>query len=403
MADKNRNGIPDHLENKKSQLAKGAGNSIWDMSGFGGGRTYAQTPYKSGILGQLFNFTTDVSRDLSNFWDSEILGNKRPLGGGLGDYRYGSRPQAKTQPKLPPADRNVLNQGRIGNNRVQEPPLGNTELPSFMSFLQQAMEQTGGAGSISYDPLRQDARRRGSEYDARLNAMYNQLANSIRDDGATIRENYRGAIDDTAARSATTQQQIQGASNVADDRNQQVLANLGIELAAANQIAQGRDLNTQTADAVADAAARGQIAADRLTTGMESAATHNTNLAGAAGLEGNLQRARVQSELAALLAQYDMQEQEANRQAQQQALSQSMGLANALYEDAWRQRGYEDDVTRWLYEQQQGAMQPQRTDPMQYSMNFISQLMNDPMFQDVDVSDIIKLLGPAASIGKLAN
>lgn len=401
MADKNRNGIPDHLENKKSQLAKGAGNSIWDMSGFGGGRTYAQTPYKSGILGQLFNFAADTSRNLSNFWDSEILGNQRPLGGGLGDYRFGSGPQAKTQPKLPPADRNVLNQGRIGNRRVQEPPLGNTDLPSFMSFLQQAMEQTGGVGRVSYDPLRQDARRRGSEYDARLNAMYNQLANSIRDDGTTIRENYRGAIDDTTARSATTQQQIQGASNVADDRNQQVLANLGIEQAAANQIAQGRDLNTQTADAVADAAARGQIAADRLTTGMESAATHNTNLAGAAGLEGNLQRARVQSELAALLAQYDMQEQEANRQAQQQALSQSMGLANALYEDAWRQRGYEDDVTRWLYEQQQGAMQPQRTDPMQYSLNFIGQLQQ--RFPDLDMETLLKMLGPAASIGKLAN
>src|SRR5690606_14385531 len=211
MADKNRNGIPDHLENKKSQLAKGPGNSIWDMSGFGGGRTYAQTPYKTGILGQLFNFAADTSRNLSNFWDSEILGNQRPLGGGLGDYRYGSGPQAKAQPKPPSVDRNVLNQG--GNNRV--PPLGNTELPDFMSFLRQAMNQVGGVGRVSYDPLRNDARQRGAEYDARLEAMYNQLAQSLRNDAKEAGTRYQGAIDQSAERSADTQRNIQMASDVA--------------------------------------------------------------------------------------------------------------------------------------------------------------------------------------------
>lgn len=400
MADKNRNGIPDHLENQKSQRDRNGSN--WDMSRFGGGRTYAPTTYnKRGFLGlgEVGNFLLDRGRDLDNFFDSVILGNDRPLGGGLGDYRYGSAP---VPVKRPPAAPSAQRQGRIGAQPTM-PRLGNTDLPSFMSFLQQAMEQVGGVGRVSYDPLRQDARSRGAEYDARLNAMYNQLANSIRDDGQTVQQSYQGAIDDTAARSAATQQQIQGASNVADDRNQQVLANLGIEQAEANAIAQGRDLNTQTAGAVADAAARGQIATDRLTTGQQAAAEHNTNLAGAAGLEGNLQRARVQSELASLLAQYDMQEQEANRQAQQQALSQSMGLANALYEDAWRQRGYDDDVSRWLYEQQRGSLTPERIDPMQYGMNFVGQLMQNEAFSDYNPDELIKLLSALGSIGKLAN
>lgn len=375
MADKNKNGIPDHLEPREvrstpfdflTNIGRQGANFASDIGNWLTGRT-PETPYRAG------DFAFGLPKDMYR---------KGPgVGSSGGGGSFG--PPVRRQEPAP------------------LPKLGNTDLPSFMSFLQQAMEQVGGVGRVSYDPLRQDARSRGAEYDARLNAMYNQLANSIRDDGQTVQQSYQGAIDDTAARSAATQQQIQGASNVADDRNQQVLANLGIEQAEANAIAQGRDLNTQTARAVADAAARGQIATDRLTTGQQAAAEHNTNLAGAAGLEGNLQRARVQSELASLLAQYDMQEQEANRQAQQQALSQSMGLANALYEDAWRQRGYDDDVSRWLYEQQRGSLTPERIDPMQYSMNFIGQLQQT--YPDLDMETLIKLLGPAASIGKLAN
>src|SRR5690606_12881374 len=189
----------------------------------------------------------------------------------------------------------------------------------------------------------------------------------------------------------------------AADRNAEVLRNLGIEEAQGNIVRQGRDLSTQTARNVADAAARGQITGDALQRNQQSSVDYSTGIAGAAGLEGNLQRARVQSELANLLAQYDMQEQEANRQAQQQSFAQSMGLANLLYDDAWRKQGYNDDISKWLYEQQLAQNQPGRTDPMQYSLNFISQLMQSPEFQDLDIDQILKILGPAASIGKLAN
>lgn len=398
MADKNRNGIDDRLEDRKPQF--GSGGAV-KSSAFKPGATYSRTPYYTGILGEVGNFGLDTLRNLDNFWDSEVLGNKRPQGGGVGDFRWGSAPRKPDMGFMDGLLKSTqdLAQGALrGGGQQGGIPLGDTQLPSFMSFLEEAMGQSP-VDRVSFDPQRNNARQRGTEYDARLAAMYEQLQNSMRQDGATTQQNFQGAIDDTAQRSAAAQQQIQAASNAADDRNAQVLANLGIEQAQGNIVQEGRDLNTQTADAVADAAARGQIAGDALQQNQQSAGALNTSLVGAAGLEGNLQRARVQSELASLLAQYDMQEQEANRQAQQQSFTQAMGLANAQYEDAWRQRGYEDDMSKWLFEQQQAAMTPSRPDPMQMSMNFIGQLQQQ--YPDLDMEQLVKLLGPAASIGKL--
>lgn len=381
MADKNRNGIDDRYEGKN-------GPRVTDPA------------YGIGQIGAWWTDRIRQSQNLAGDIGIWLSGRKPPKDPfRAGDYALGITPErAKGTPSridvsdLPMPSRQTAPSG---------PPLGNTELPSFMDYLRQAMDQVGGVGRVSYDPLRQDARGRSTEYDARIAAMYNQLQNSMRDDGKQLQGTFQGAIDDTAARGADTQQQIQAASNAADDRNLEVLRNLGIEEAQGNIVNEGRDLNTQTADAVADAAARSQISGDALQRNQTSAATHNTNLVGAAGLEGNLQRARIQSELSSLLAQYDMQEQEANRQNQQQSFAQSMGLANSMYEDAWRKQGYNDDMTKWLWEQQQAAMQPGRTDPMQYSMNFISQLQQ--RFPDLDPELLIKMLGPAASVGKLAN
>ena len=392
MADRNNNGVPDEIENAFRLLESG--------------RTPRVVKPNQGI-GQVGDFFTDVARQGGNFLGDQVryFAGKNPTGGfGLGDYAFGVSPERARQGQPGGLERGVRNARRGPGGIVQglsggRPPMGDTQLPSFMSFLQQAMGMSGGPERISYDPQRADARRRGAEYDARIAAMYNQLANSMRDDGAGIQKNFQGAIDDTAARSAETQQAIQGASDSADARNMEVLRNLGIEDAQAGIIQGGRDLNTQAAGNVAEAAARGQIAGDALTQNQQAAGAHNANLVGAAGLEGNLQRARVQSELSSLLAQYDMQEQEANRQAQQQSLSQSMGLANALYEDAWRQQGYNDDMTRWLYEQQQAANQPAPVDPGQMGLNFIAQLQK--RFPDLAMDDLLKMVQGVGTIGKL--
>lgn len=381
MADKNRNGIDDKYENsryKNPDIVKSSKSPF-----FGPLQDMARQGY---------NFLDDIS-----FLPSLAVPKNANPEFRAGDYLFGV-PKSRMAPKAAPWLREKAGPPLPPLVDKEPPPVGNTQLPSFMSFLQDAMGQSG-VDSVSFDPQRNNARQRGTEYDARLAAMYEQLQNSMRNDGAATQQNYQGAIDDTAQRAAAVQQQIQAASNAADDRNAQVLANLGIEEAQGNIVQGGRDLNTQTADAVADAAARGQISGDALQQNQQSAGAQNAGLVGAAGLEGNLQRARVQSELASLLAQYDMQEQEANRQAQQQSFTQAMGLANAQYEDAWRQRGYEDDMSKWLFEQQQAATQPSRPDPMQMSMNFIGQLQQQ--YPDLDMEQLVKLLGPAASIGKL--
>lgn len=289
------------------------------------------------------------------------------------------------------------------------PPEANTGLPSFLSNL---LESLGMVGTVdagdgpNFDPLRQDARNRGSEYDAKLAAMYNQLQGAMRQDGAGLQQSYQGAIDQNAQRTDQTEASIQGASDAAAARNLQQLQALGIGEAAGNIVAEGRDLNSDTARAVQDASARGQISGNNLSQNQQSAAQHNTNLVGAAGLEGNLQRARVQSELSSLLAQYDMQEEQGReearqraQQAQQSALSQAMGLAGAITDDQWQARSYEDELARLKYEQEQaGIPQPNK---ISQSMDFLKQLMSSPQFKGQDIEAILPYIQALGGIGKL--
>lgn len=360
------------------------------------------TPYKPT---QNSNFFTDVGRGLGNFFGPVFApGTEYGLGTGFGDYLLGSDPNR--QPPKPV--RGGLVQGlprNLGQSSAQQQE---TSLPDLQSFLAQAMELLGGGeelGRISYDPARADARSRGAEYDAHLNAMYNQLQKSMRQDGTELQGAYQTGIDDTAARAAQSQQSIQGAGDAANERNMQQLQALGIGEAAGNIVGEGRDLNTQLAAAVQDAAARGQISGDALQANQASAQQANTSLVGAAGLEGNLQRARVQSELGSLLSQYDMEEQKANQQidAQNAQMRQSrqgagLNLAQALYGSAWDQQKYRDDLSREQYEMMSQMNQPNK---LSQSMNFLQQLMGSPQFADQDLEAILPYIQALGGIGKL--
>lgn len=234
---------------------------------------------------------------------------------------------------------------------------------------------------VSYDPLRSDARQRASDYDAKLAAMYAQLGNSIRADAPTIRDSFQDAIDSGAQRSRDTQGAIQGASDAADQRNVENLRALGIGEAAGQIVREGRDLNSDTARAVSDAAQRGQIQGDQLATNQQASLAHNTNLAGAAELEGASQRSRIGQELSSLLASYDMAEQQANQgiaaqnaSSRSSALSSILGLAGQMSNDAWRSQNYQDELSRYLYEQQAAAAANQPMDP-QVSVDFLQELL----------------------------
>lgn len=279
-----------------------------------------------------------------------------------------------------------------------EQSMEDTLLPSFLANLMNAL-QMGGTSGVDFDPLQNEARGRGAEYDARLNAMYNQLQSSMRQDGEGVQQSYQGALDQNSQRTDQAQQSVQGASDAAAQRNLQQLQALGIGEAAGNIVAEGRDLNSDTARAVQEAEARGQISGENLAQNQQSAAALNNSLVGAAGLEGNLQRARVQSELGNLLAQYDVQEQEANQAAQQQSLSQAMSLAGALTDDQWKQRGYQDDLSRYMAEQQ-GAQQMQ-PNKLSQSLSFLQSLMQSPQFQGSSVEDLLPYIQALGGIGKL--
>jgi hypothetical protein len=209
----------------------------------------------------------------------------------------------------------------------------------------------GGLPSVNYDPQRNELRSRASEYDARLEAMYRQLRDSIDADAPVIQKAYQGAIDTTRQNNTDAQAQTQAASDNANALNAQVLANLGIQQAQGNIVQNGTDLNTQTAQRMADQATKAQAANDLLASNQATALQHNTNIGNAAGLEGNLQRAQNSARLQALLAEIDMKEQQDNQAVAAQNvsvrgndLSNQISLAQWLMGQATDERRYQDSL-----------------------------------------------------------
>lgn len=340
MADKNRNGIPDDKERVGKPKPKntfatrntdGTGTLRPSLvSGIAPGsyvpeaqETYAPSTQYGGLFGNIANAANTATRNIHNWWGSDILGERTPVGGGRGDAKVGSNPtdrlgMAKRQRGA------AFQKGAYAGGMQEEQQL------SLADYLSMASQMIGGGGGVNYDPQRQTARQNAGEADARLEAMYRQLRGSIDADAPVLQQAYQGAIDSTAQNSATAQAQAQAATDSANSRNQQVLANLGIEQAAGNAIQNGTDLNSQTAEQTAAMATRGQAAGDRLVSNQATALTHNTNIGNAAGLEGSLQRASNQARLNALLAEIDMEEQNANANSQQESFSQQMSMANQL-------------------------------------------------------------------------
>lgn len=350
MADKNKNGIPDDRENggrarranggrtfgpgsvQKPSLGNSSDpltllhNSAYGNKGYSGkGEVYEPTTKYSGLFGNIANFANDTTRNISNWWGSDVLGEKSPLGGGRGDAMVGSNPAARVG-----APGRRLGGGFQKNNAYQGGLQGDGDQMTLADYLAMAAEMVGGGGGVNYDPQRNQLRQNASENDARLESMYRQLRGSIDADAPALKQAYQGAIDSTAANSQGAQAQAQAATDSANSRNSEILANLGIEEAMGNIVQNGTDLSSQTARNVGDMATRGQAAGDRLVSNQATALSHNTNIGNAAGLEGNLQRAANQSRLQALLSEIDMQEQQENAAAQQNGFSQQLGLAQEL-------------------------------------------------------------------------
>lgn len=337
MADKNHNNIPDQYEHKYKP-----GQTVKVPTFFGVG----STPVKRAPEKATGSPLADTFRNLMNF-GSTVFGNNH-VGAGAGDQHYGTpvgeyERRNVTWRKAGKQVGNVRSNLNIENDHYGPLPEGAGPTPqpgpeapgpmTWADYLAAASEMLGsqpGGGGVDFGPQRDMLRQNASEADSKLEAMYRQLRGSIDADAPAIQGNYKQAMDDTSANTATAQSQTQQATDSANAQNDMVLANLGIQQAQGNHIQQGVDLNTQTAQRIADQATKGQAASDQLVSNKATALTHNTNIGNAAGLEGNLQRATVQAKLQSLLGELGMREQEQNVARQDNSFSQKLGLAQEL-------------------------------------------------------------------------
>lgn len=344
MADKNNNGVDDALEKNKKEAKYDASRLPGTTDG--SSQYKASTDYTKGrqgigvLGGHLQNAFTDISRRSDNLSDSIVRWasgrGQAAQGAGFGDSMWGAErpkaapvrstgvPKSIAAPSMP----SFLDMIQKGNSSASAEPQG-TQAMSFAEALQEALGLIPGS-SISYEPQRQTLRSNASESDARLAAMYRQLSNSIAGDAAGIASNHDAAIAQSKQISDGTAASIQAAADSANAKNTENLAALGIGDAAQQTIAEGRDLNTQTAGALQNAAPLAGEYQQRLLSNKGSALDMNSTLVGAAGLEGNLQRAQNQAKLMSLLASIDMAEQEANASAEQNRQSTAQSLASTL-------------------------------------------------------------------------
>jgi|TARA_R100000482_G_scaffold124710_2_gene78539 hypothetical protein len=330
-------------------------------------------------------------RDWTNFLGDVVRPfSPRTQSGGYGDFLLGSNPGAGSAPaggdntSVKNLFGSVLGMMRDYDGRNNQAP--QEEESTFADYLNQAMsiigEQANGGGGVNYDPQRETLRGQASENDARLEAMYRQLRGSIDADAPVLQEAYDTAIDSTADNSQTAQAQTQQATDAANSRNMEVLNNLGIGKAQGNIIQEGRDLNSQTANQIADQASKGQAAGDRLVSNQASALTHNTNVGNAAGLEGNLQRAQNQARLQALLGEIDMQEQSQNQNVQDNSFSEAMAVAQQMLGmDQYNQQ--RDDQNQQAAMELAAQQQQPTYDPNAF-WQYIDQLQNNGL---VSLSD----------------
>lgn len=277
------------------------------------------------------NPLTDTIRNLNNYiGDWGRFTEQKIPGGGYGDFIFGRDPRQEVGPQKTQDKGDIWGilsgYGDLAKGFKKPEDLGKT----FAMYLQEALGLMGGAQRINYDPERDTLRRNAGENDARLEAMYRQLRGSIDADAAGLSSAYQGARDATRDSTDNAIRQAQASTDSANARNDQVLANLGIEEARAAQIVNGTDLSSQTAHQIADQASRGAASEQRLASNEATALAHNTNIGNAAGLEGALQRAGNQSKLMSLLANIDMQEQRENAGFQQNQFAQNVDLANNL-------------------------------------------------------------------------
>lgn len=209
----------------------------------------------------------------------------------------------------------------------------------ILDFLAQAQGLLGpgaGAERVSYDPMRAAARGRFSEGDAKLEAMYRQLGQSIAGQAASIGANYdRGAegLNQNASQAADV---VGDAYQSARDMQTRQLQQLGIQDSALVNAARGTDAAGDQAMALSNIEQNRAANVGANEAARQSGLAQNASHVSAAGLAGAEQRGRLQAELNQLLSQYDVAEQEQNAALASQGgpdVREALSIAQLLQED----------------------------------------------------------------------
>lgn len=276
-------------------------------------------------------------------------------------------PQSPQIPKLP--------QPLPSANPIPDPtPNGGAQsigdLTSFLAKAMGIMNQYGGSTipqGPDYGAMRQQLQNQAGQNDARLAAMYKQLQGSYANDAPGIAANYDTAI----ASSGKTADQAAALANSGYDaaRNSQTqqFQQLGIGDAAKVLAANGSQATADQGRAVSNIAQNKAAVQQQLGTEKANAGNYNTSIEHAAGLEGNLQRAVLQNQLAQKLAELSTQQSASNAQAaqaKQANFAQALQLAQSLYGDAQSKQSAQvtaaQNQQKTLYQQyrdQQGDVQ----------------------------------------------
>lgn len=395
MADKNNNGIEDSQE--KYRPGQKVYNTWIPTNGVSHVRRAPETTERGGTLQGFIN--SPVRQGL-NFLGDLVTGFQRKerdaIGTGWGDLALGVDKGYYSdydRQNGPSADRTVMNswfgfptdQSKVGVPRTSSvDPQGLGRPPGSLADLMRAANAgasgqgagnpvdgqesdtglaatlaealamlkslPGAGGSVNYDPYRQSARQNYNEADANIGAIYRALASSIGADAAGIGSSYSGAIENQQGITEEAAQNIQQGYQSGNDMLRQQAAALGIEEAVANQINSGQTSHGDMTRALADNAGSGQTAQTQLNTNKQSALDYNTATKQAAEQEGAAQRAQRSAELASVLANLDVAEQEANRSAQQSQSDSALGLVKWLYETRQGESRYNDQVAQQALE-----------------------------------------------------
>lgn len=256
----------------------------------------------------------DVNREVYNFLGDWSPGGNvwadRPMvsGGGLGDLMEGSRLDAWwPKPEDPGAG-------------IEEPPAADR---SMAEILKEIMDTMGG-GDGGFGGIRSQLQSQQTTNDARLEAMYRQVADYINGLRPQTEETYTKAAEGYNQAQQSSANAINMSTDIARQQQANMLKALGIEEAANVASARGEDMgNTQTA-ANARFADILNANLNRNTAAQTGALSGLQNLSTATIGEGARARQAYQEAMSQKLAELAAGEAQYNNQRNDQAMQMAM-------------------------------------------------------------------------------